>query len=165
MEAVAKISKIFGTDGGVLLNLYTTFPEEFDCECEPLLAMVDNLPVPLWCERFERRGASGSFALFSDLDTPERVREFVGQQLFVNSGATTEDEEEFFLEDLVGFEVGANGLHGEIIDFYDNEANPLFGVEIDGREVLIPAVEEFIAGIDFENRHVKMVLPDGLVEL
>lgn len=165
MEAVAKISKIFGTDGGVLLNLYTTFPEDFDPETEPLFAKVDNLPVPLWCERFEPHGVSGAFAVFADFDSQERIREFVGQQLFWGSGDESVDDEEFMLEDLIGFAVEADGRHGRITDFYDSEANPLFGVELDGREVLVPAVEEFIAGIDFDNRSMKLVLPEGLAEL
>lgn len=165
MDAVAKISKIFGTEGGVLLNLYTTFPENFDPETEPLFAMVDNLPVPLWCERFETRGTSGAFAIFADLDSPERIGEFVGQQLFVGEDDERVEEDEFFLEDLTGFEVEADGCLGEITDFYDSDANPLFGITFDGREVLVPAVEEFIAAIDFEKRRIRMVLPEGLTDL
>ena len=49
--------------------------------------------------------------------------------------------------------------------YYDSEANPLFEVEIGGKRILVPAVEEFIAGIDVESRTVKMVLPEGLIEL
>ena len=165
MEPVAKISKLFGTEGGVLVNLYTSFPEEFDPDSEPLFLLVDNLPVPVWCERFEPHGATGAFVIFSDLDKPERIREFIGCQLFVGTEHEGGEDDEFFLEDLIGFSVEADGMQGEIVDFYDSDANPLFGVVLDGREVLIPAVEEFIAGIDFGNRHVKMVLPEGLVEL
>ena len=165
MEAAARISKPFGTEGGVLLNLYTSFPEDFDPDTQPLFVMVDNLPVPLWCERFEPHGASGAFAVFADLDSPERIREFLGQQLFVRNDDRQTDDDEFFLEDLIGFTVEAEGRHGSIVDFYDSEANPLFGVELDGKEVLIPAAEEFIAGIDFEHRHLKFILPEGLIEL
>ena len=50
-------------------------------------------------------------------------------------------------------------------DYYDSEANPLLGVTIDGREYLVPAVEEFIAGIDFEGRRLRMTLPEGLLSL
>ena len=166
MEAVAKISKIFGTDGGVLLNLYNTFPDGFDRETDPLFVVVDNLYVPLWCERFEPHGAGGAFAIFADIDSEERVGEFVGRQLFVRSGEEADDgSDEFFLEDLIGFGVETGPGRGRIVDFYDSEANPLFGIELDGREVLVPAAEEFIAGIDFERKVIKMVLPEGLTEL
>ena len=65
----------------------------------------------------------------------------------------------------IGFRVRIGTLKGEITDYYDSEANPLFEVEIGGKRILVPAVEEFIAGIDFESRTVKMVLPEGLIEL
>lgn len=165
MVPVARISKLFGTDGGVRVNLYNSFPEDFDPHTDPLFLEVDRLPVPVWCERFEPRGASGAFILFADLDSPERIGEFTGQQLFVCENDDQTAEDEFYMEDLIGFRVEADGFEGEVTDFYDSEANPLFGVTFDGREVLIPAAEEFIAGIDFEGKHIKMVLPAGLLEL
>ena len=164
MLAVARITKLFGTEGGVLLNLYTTLPEEFSPETDPLFVMVDNLAVPLWCERFEPHGASGARVVFADLDTPKRIGEFVGRELFVEEEEREDDE--FYMEDLIGFSVTANGLRGEVTDFYDSEANPLFGITFEGREeVLVPAAEEFIASIDFDKRKIKMVLPEGLLEL
>ena len=56
-------------------------------------------------------------------------------------------------------------LRGELTDYYDSEANPLFEVVIDGKEHLIPAQEEFIAHIDFDKQTIKFVLPDGLLDL
>lgn len=164
MQAVARITKLFGTEGGVLLNLYTTLPEDFDPMTMPLFVMVDNLAVPLWCQNFEPHGASGARVTFADLDTPKRIGEFVGRELFIEE--LERDDDEFYMEDLIGFTVTANGLHGEVTDFYDSEANPLFGITFEGREeVLVPAAEEFIASIDFEKGKIKMILPEGLLEL
>lgn len=57
---VAKVTKLFGAErgGGVVVALYTEFPEDFAPESEPLFVRIDSLDVPLWCERFERRGAA-----------------------------------------------------------------------------------------------------------
>lgn len=166
MLTVAKISKTFGTDGGVLLNLYDAFPEDFDPANDPLFVEVDNLAVPLWCDRFEYRGASGALAVFADFDSAERIDEFAGRTLFVRTGDDdTAADDEFLPEDLIGFTVETDGRRGRIADFYDNEVNPLFGIEFDGREVLVPFAEEFIAAIDFEARHMKLILPEGLMEL
>ena len=165
MYPVARISRLFGIDGGVLVNLYTTFPEDFDPDRDPLFLEVDNLPVPVWCDRFEPHGATGAFILFADLDSEERIREFVGQQLFVREENSEAEDEEFYMEDLIGFTVETEGRKGEISDYYDSDANPLFGIDFGGREVLVPAAGEFIAGIDFERKHIKLVLPEGLLEL
>ena len=54
---------------------------------------------------------------------------------------------------------------GTVTDYYDSDANPLFELEIGGRQVLVPAAEEFIAHIDFEGRRMHLVLPEGLIGL
>lgn len=164
LQPIARVSKLFGTEGGLLLNLYTAFPDDFSPEQEPLFATIDQLSVPLYCDRFERRGRTGALVRFADLDTDRRAEELLGLELAITREEEADDDE-FYLEDLIGFGVKVGRLRGEITDFYDSEANPLFEIALDGRAVLVPAVEEFIAGIDFEKKEVKMVLPDGLVEL
>lgn len=166
LQAVAKVTKLFGSerDGGVVLVLYDTFPEEFDPATEPLFVRIDALSVPLWCERFERRGVTGALAAFSDLDTAQRASELVGHELYVERDEEAPDDE-FYMEDLIGFSVEADGRHGTVTEFYDSEANPLFGITIDGREYLVPAVEEFVTRIDFDGRRMTMSLPEGLLTL
>ena len=165
-----RINKLFGTDGGVMLSLYPAFPDDFDPATTPLTVSVDALDVPLWCDRFERRGTAGATASFADIDTERRAEEFLGLEFRIEK-TVEEDDDEFYLEDLIGFaaeieETGTDGkIAGTVADFYDNDLNPLFEVEIDGRRVLVPAVEEFIAHIDFEGRTMHLVLPEGLLTL
>ena len=54
---------------------------------------------------------------------------------------------------------------GWVSDYYDSESNPLFELDIDGRCVLVPAAEEFFAHIDFEQRSLRLVLPEGLLNM
>ena len=138
-----RINKLFGTDGGVMLSLYPAFPEAFDTDM-PLLVTIDGLEVPLYCERF------------------------VEFRIELHEEG---DDDEFYLEDLIGFAVEAEEtgsgmkVSGTLTDYYDSDTNPLFELEIDGRQVLIPAAEEFIAHIDFEGRRIHFVLPEGLLDL
>ena len=153
-ESVARVTKLFGGSdgGGVVLSLYDSFPEDFDPAEDPLFVQIDSLDVPLWCASFERRGAAGAVVSFDDLDTPHRAEELV-------------QDDEFYMEDLIGFTVEADGHNGIMTDYYDSDANPLFGIDFGEGERLIPAVEDFIAAIDFERRHIRMVLPEGLLDL
>ena len=66
---------------------------------------------------------------------------------------------------MAGFTAMVGKRRGELTDYYDSEANPLFEITLDGKSHLIPAQEEFIANIDFEKRKIKFVLPDGLLDL
>lgn len=164
MIAVGRIGRLFGTDGGVMISLYTTFPDDFKIE-EPLFVTIDGLAVPIFCSSFERRGQSGAVATFDDIDTARRAEDFlVGNEIFIAEDEDDNDDE-FYMEDLIGFTVVVGKRRGEISDYYDSEANPLFEITLDGEEHLIPAAEEFIAHIDFERQTIKFVLPEGLLEL
>ena len=166
MIAVARVSKLFGQadTGGLAISLYTTFPEDFDPQEDPLFVEIGSLSVPLYMDSFERRGVSGANVRFADFDNTRRAEELIGKELFVEE-CVEEDDDEFYMEDLIGFRVEAGELRGEITDFYDSEMNPLFGVDFGQGERLIPAAEEFIAQIDFDKGIIRMVLPEGLMEL
>lgn len=159
-----RINRLFGTGGGVMLSLYAAFPDDFDPATMPFMVTIDALEVPLWCERFERRGQTGAVAAFADLDTDRRASELLGLEFRVETDGECDDDE-FYMEDLIGFDVEADGRKGTLSDYYDSDANPLFELDIEGRSVLVPAVEEFIAHIDFEGRRIRFVLPDGLLDL
>ncbi|MBQ2019434.1 MAG: 16S rRNA processing protein RimM [Rikenellaceae bacterium] len=167
---VGKVNKLFGRKGEVAITLYNTFPDNFSKE-EPLLVEIDSLTVPLFFSSFERRGVSGAIVAFDDLDTPERATELIGRELSIEIEAEEADDDEFYMEDLIGFvaevvdEQGTRVAEGRVTDYYDSEANPLLGLELGGREVLVPAVEEFIVQIDFEGERIVFLLPEGLMEL
>ena len=164
MLAVGRITKLFGAEGEVNVNLYAGFPDNFDWEEQPLFAQVDSLVVPLFCESFSRRGTSSATVRFADIDTVKRAELIMGSEIFVEEDDDTEDDEYFTFEDLIGFSVRIGRSRGEIVDFYDNDLNPLFEIELKGKRHLVPAVEEFIAAIDFEARIIKFVLPEGLID-
>ncbi len=168
--SAGRINKLFGTAGSVMLSLYDAFPDDFDPAQTPLTVTIDGLDVPLWCDSFERRGQTGAVAAFADLDTERRAEELLGLEFRIEEPADADDDK-FYLEDLIGFateveEAGDAEKHaGTLTDYYDSDTNPLFELEINGRRVLVPAVEEFIAHIDFEGRTVHFVLPEGLLTL
>ena len=168
-----RINKLFGTGGTLMLSLYADFPDDFSTD-DPLFVTIDGLEVPLYCERFERRGASGAVAAFADLDTERRAQELIGCEFRVELAEEERDEDEFYLEDLVGFAVSGvetcaagdpKPFAGTVSAYYDSESNPLFELSVGGRSVLVPATEEFFAHIDFEGRALRLVLPEGLIDL
>ena len=125
--AVARVGKLFGQadTGGVSVTLYTTFPTDFNPDEDALFVEIDSLAVPLYCDKFERRGVAGANVEFADFDTPRRAEELIGKELYMEL-EEERDEDEFYMEDLIGFKVTAGKLRGEIVDYYDSELNPLF---------------------------------------
>lgn len=171
MTLCGRINKLFGTGGGLRLTLYDAFPEDFNPDTMPLIVEIDGLDVPLWCASFEPVGAQGASVSFEDLDTERRVEELIGKEFRLELADETErNEDEFYLEDLIGFraeilEVGTQRrLQGEVSDYIDSEFNPLFELVVEGKEALIPAVDEMIGGIDFDRTTIKFVVPQGLID-
>ena len=160
---VGRITKLFGAKGEVVINLYDTLPDNFDWEEQPFFTRVEELVVPLFCDKFERRGTKGAIVAFADIDNEKRAEMLLDHELMLDIKEEGDDDE-FYFDDLIGFEVRIGCTKGKLTDFYDNDFNPLFEIELKGKHHLVPAVEEFIAAIDFEKRFIKFVLPDGLIE-
>lgn len=164
MIAVGRIGRLFGTDGGVMITLYANFPDNFQNK-EPLFVVIDKLAVPIFCSSFERRGQSGAVVHFDDIDTERRAEEFlVGREIFISEDEEIEDDE-FYMEDLIGFTAIIDRQKATISDYYDSDVNPLLEITLNDKRHLIPAQEEFIAHIDFDKRTIKFILPDGLLDL
>lgn len=185
---VGKVSKLFGLDGGVLVNLYDAFPGNMDNE-EPLFVKVDGLAVPLFLGHFERRGQKGALVRFEDIDTPARADELLGQELFIaprtakkgglwawrgegvdTAGGYEKEDGEVFFDDLVGYsatvaEEGGTPMKGVVTAFIDSEFNPLLQLEVNGKELFIPAADQFIEHIDTITREISFTVPPGLLEL
>ena len=186
MLPAGKITRLFGPDGTVNVRLYDLFPEEPNYE-EPLYVRIDTLAVPLFIERFERRGRDGALIRFADIDNETRATELLGHELYLHREDETEEEDgELYYEDLVGFRATlADGITGVIEEYLDHDMNPLLQIRVEtignplegqndaqaktpgnsSREVLIPASDDFIAELDEEQHTVVFDLPEGLLEL
>ena len=162
MLTVGRITKLFGVKGEVVINLYDTLPDNFNWEEQPFFTKVEELVVPLFCDSFTRRGQRGAVVAFADIDTEKRAEMILDHELMLEVEEVESDE--FYFDDLIGFEARIGSAKGEIVDFYDSEFNPLFEIELEGKRHLVPAVEEFIAAIDFDKKYIKFVLPEGLIE-
>ena len=47
----------------------------------------------------------------------------------------------------------------------DRSPQALFVIEHQGREVLVPVVDDFIEKVDKKNREIRLRLPEGLLDL
>lgn len=166
MVSAGRVGKLFGTSGELSISLYDAFPDTPDLE-EPLFVRIDSLTVPLFMEKFERRGQRGAVVRFADIDTPLRASELVGMELLIEAPESDgQSDDEIYFEDLVGYRADlGDGVQGEIVGYVDNDLNPLFEVETAGRIVLIPAAEELIDSFDEQKRIVGFDLPEGLIDL
>lgn len=165
---IGKVTKLYGQGGGVAITIYDTFPKELNIE-EPLYVLIDTLAVPLFLNRFERRGQKGALAEFDDIDNQTRAMELVGKELFlyVSNADLKESDGEIYLEDFVGFTALFKGqkISGKVERYIDSELNPLFEISIGDDLVLIPATDGLISKYSIRKQRVTFDIPEGLLDL
>ena len=165
---IGSFGKTHGLKGEIVLNLeteaYEVTPEHF------VFAIRDGgLQVPYRVES-TRTIKDGVIVVKLKDVTYEEASDFNGLPATAPSADVVDDSNEddiFYLEDLIGFRAydGDTEL-GEIIEVDDSTWNVLLRIRTtEGRDILVPANEELIAGLDTETRNVIFSLPEGLVEL
>jgi 16S rRNA processing protein RimM len=73
----------------------------------------------------------------------------------------------FYFHEVSGFMVidDVHGILGMISKVLELPNNPLFSIDHDGKEILIPIADEIIKKVDRRSRTIHIKAPEGLVDL
>ncbi len=106
---------------------------------------------------------------FEEFDNIEDVEGFRGCDLFVTrENAIPLEEGEFYIADLIGLDVFSDEdvKLGSLTDVLETGANDVFVVKMDnGKELLIPDIDDCILDIDLTAGVIKVHLLEGLLDL
>lgn len=192
-EELYKIG-LFNKPHGVRGELSFTFTDDiFDrMDCDYLVCLFDGIFVPFFIEEYRFRSETTALVKLEGVDTTERARMFTNVEVYfhlhkyvtsdiarevatwnMSMGAAcihTRNNAVIELsswEYFIGFTVYCikEGELGEITDVDDSTANVVFAIDHKGKELLVPAHEEFIVDIDRMHKTMTMDLPEGLYEL
>lgn len=104
---------------------------------------------------------------FKGIDNINDIEKYKGKYLLVTrENAVKLEENEFFIADLIGSKVVTDegGDLGTLSDIIRTGSNDVYVVETkEGKEVLLPAIDECILDIDVENMIIKVHIMDGLI--
>ena len=168
-EEVYKIG-VINKPHGVKGEVSFTFTDDiFDrVDCDYLVLLLNGIMVPFFIEEYRFRSDTTALLKFEDVDTVEKARMFTNVEVFFPVKYMEDDEDETIptWNYFVGFEVDDinHGLLGEITHVDDSTMNILFVIEKDGEEILLPAHEEFIVGLDKKHKRIQVEIPEGLLE-
>lgn len=104
---------------------------------------------------------------FSEIEDRTAAEGLVGGRIQIPlSERLPAPEGHYYIADLLGLLVVlVSGEEvGRLTGVYESGAHDIYGVDRGGREVLIPAVAEFIKSIDMEKRVMTIDPPEGLLE-
>ena len=152
-------------------------------EADYVFLRLDGLMVPFFFEEWRFRSDSVALVKFEDIDTADAAAALVGAEVFFPKELTPDDvdEEDLTWQHFTGFDVILAAAAGKALPptgereerclgtvsaVYDQTANILLEVTTpEGREILIPAHEDFILRADHRERRLYVCIPDELLTL
>lgn len=101
-------------------------------------------------------------------DSINQVLHLVGREIYADRGALPElPGDEYYWSDLLGLQVVTReGVPlGELVDIIETGSNDVYVVKKDGRELLIPALDDVVLAVDLAAKRMTVSLPEGLLDL
>ena len=105
---------------------------------------------------------------FKEVDNINDINPYKGMNLLVTrENAIPLEEGEYYIADIIGSKVitDEDKILGTLTDVLQTGANDVYVVKTkDGKEVLLPSIEECILDRDIENKIVKVHIMKGLLD-
>jgi 16S rRNA processing protein RimM len=163
---VARIGKPHGIRGEVTVQVLTDAPEDrFVPGTEFVVEPASAGPLTVHSARWNK---DILLLAFEEIETRNEAETLRGAKLFIETEELDEDDDEGWYEhELVGLEarVGSEVV-GKISGLNTMPVQDLLVVETpDGKEILIPFVEQIVPEVNVEEGYVLVTPPAGLFEI
>lgn len=164
-----RVGKIVATHGlgGDLIMTHLTEKKGWLIPGDALfVALRKGSHIPHFVSRIKNFGEAEIILHFEETDAVEAARKLVGKEVFV--------QEEILVKTAVdspllwiGFEAidEASGALGPIEDIYQTAQQWLATVRIEGKEALLPLIDQTLKSVDLKKKQVHLTLPEGLLDI
>lgn len=102
---------------------------------------------------------------FNEFDNINQVLEYKGKFIYVDKEDRYElkDKNVFYLDDLIGLKVYENEDYlGDLVEVLPLNGNDVYRISDGRRDILIPAVKEFIKEVEIDKGTMKVVRIEGM---
>jgi len=164
---LGRIVAKFSFKGEVLIKLDTDEPELYT-EMESVFVEYNENLVPFFIERSYLHKSTLLRAKIEDIDTEQDAEDMIGAELYLPLEQLPQlPDDKFYFHEIIGFDVidQQHGNIGKIVSINDTTAQALFEIDKDDKQILIPMNDEFIEKVDKKNKEIKVITPEGLIDL
>ena len=158
---VGKVTNVHGLMGEVRVQPWADSPE-FLCRFKTLYVDKTHWPIQVERARVHKNMAILKFHGITDVPGAMAMRNAI---LYIDRADAQLPEGTFFLADIYGLEVRdarTGEVLGQIADVLTLPANNVYVVKGGSRELMIPAVPEFIAETNIEGGFIRVNMMEGL---
>ena len=164
---IGQFAKPHGIKGEIALLAACDFFDDIDDLY--LVCEVDGIFVPFFIESYRYKTDNVTLVKLENIDSDKAVKIFINQDVYFPSEVIDASgfEGNITFDNFIGYKITDEnrGCLGEISNVDESTQNVLFSVDYNGKELLIPAVEEFIININHEEKSLTTNIPDGLFDL
>ncbi len=163
---LGKITKKHGFKGNLILHLETDEPELYQ-NMESVFIETNGMLVPFFFENIGPHSKNKLLVKFEDL-TPEEAEKLINRSVWLPLDTLPELEDDaFYYHEIIGYKVidSRRGEIGLIKNVNDSGIQALFEIDFDGKQILIPVVDDWILEVNKDEKFIRIDTPDGLIEL
>ncbi len=166
MIKLGKIVGTFGIKGELKIYPLTNYKEMF-LEFEYLLISAVKEPIKVNVVK-ARIQKNTIIILLEGINSINQAQDFIGKDILIEESLLPElDETEEYVYKLLGMKVYLenNELLGSISDVFDNGAHGIYEIKNEnGKEIMIPVLEDTIISRDFDEGKMVVKLLPGLLD-
>ena len=152
---IAEVKDYYSSDGSVIIKSFSDFPERF-LELEKVVINFFGKSKELTFD-YTKKVDNFLIAKFRNINSKEDVSFLIGEKLYVSKdNLHVLPDETYYIHDLEECDVYIDvEFFGKLKEVLRMPYNDIYLVQKDdGKEIMIPAVEEFIRSIDQDNKKV-----------
>ncbi len=160
---IGHLNKPYGVKGELSFAFTSDLFNRVDCDY--LLLLLDGILVPFFIENCCFHSGNTAVVKFDGIDSAEEARIYANTDVYFPIKYMEEDDDISSWDFFIDFRVEdiRYGDLGRIVRVDDSTMNVLFVIEREGKEILLPAHEEFIRGLNKKTRTLTVEVPDGLL--
>lgn len=164
---IGKIVKLHGYKGGVSLYMDVSNPNSYT-DLKSIFIELDGILTPFFIKAFKLKNKGFVALHFEGVDSEASAKSLIDKKVFIPSSHLQEvDETRFLGHELIGYKVfdQEKGDIGTLLEVLEQKGNPLFVLDHNGSEILLPVFEGLLISIDAAKKQMLVKAPQGLIDL
>jgi len=164
VHAIAKITNTSGLKGEVKLRPLSRYSIDYIMTKDLHIGQIENSLSSLKLERKVGDGKKMKFK-FHGIDSHAEAENIIGKTIYIDS--EKDDNINFIGENVIGFSVETKSgkKAGILKDVMWLPANDVYIILKDGKELLVPVLDEFVVSLNMDNKKLIIADVDGLLDI
>jgi 16S rRNA processing protein RimM len=153
--------------GEVVLKLDTDEPELYR-EMESVFVNIGNNMIPFFIKDSLLQKGNQLRVNFENIQSEADADALLKSGVYLPLSMLPKlTGKQFYFHEIIGFaaEDVAYGAIGTVTGVNDSTAQPLFEIEKEGMQILVPMIDDFIINIDREMEKILLKTPAGLLDM